>query len=108
MMMMAGIDKPRSDTFESLMAKGIILCGSPTTVARQAKEWHKRGVGHLLMMNQAGVLSPELTRRSMKLFAEEVYPELRELDPHSQVQREPAHSPEPAAAVQQRVGNAEG
>src|SRR5687768_15963389 len=52
-MMMKGIDKPRDDSFESLMAKGIILCGSPTTVARQAKEWHQRGVGHLLMMNQA-------------------------------------------------------
>jgi hypothetical protein len=107
MMMMAGIDKPRGDTFESLMSKGIILCGSPTTVARQAKEWHKRGVGHLLMMNQAGAMSPEVTRRSMELFAKEVYPELRELDSHSRVAAD-GDAREPAAAVQQRVMNAEG
>ena len=33
------------------------------------------------MMNQAGTLSPELTRKSMKLFADEVYPQLKELAP---------------------------
>jgi len=108
MMMMSGIDKPRGDTFESLMAKGIILCGSPTTVAKQAKEWHNRGVGHLLMMNQAGAMSPEVTRRSMELFAKEVYPELRELDSHSRLGAGSTSAREPAAAVQQRVGNAEG
>src|SRR5581483_2493781 len=107
MMMMGGIDKPRGDTFESLIAKGIIICGSPTTVAKQAKEWHRRGVGHLLMMNQAGAMSPEVTRRSMELFAKEVYPELRELDSHSSVAAAgPAR--EPAAVVEQRVMSAEG
>jgi hypothetical protein len=75
LMMMAGIDKPRTDTFESLCEKGIIIAGSP----RKIKEWHNRGVGHMLMMNQSGVLSAEQTRRSMKLFAEEVYPELQAL-----------------------------
>jgi alkanesulfonate monooxygenase SsuD/methylene tetrahydromethanopterin reductase-like flavin-dependent oxidoreductase (luciferase family) len=107
MMMMRGIDKPRDDSFESLMSKGIILCGSPTTVARQAKEWHKRGVGHLLMMQQAGAMTPEVTRRSLELFAKEVYPELRELDAHSQVDGS-GQVKEPAVAAQQRIMNAEG
>jgi alkanesulfonate monooxygenase SsuD/methylene tetrahydromethanopterin reductase-like flavin-dependent oxidoreductase (luciferase family) len=75
------MDKPRGDTFESLMEKGIVIAGSPTTVAKRIKEWHRRGVGHFLMMNQAGSLSAELTRRSMELFAREVYPELKELAP---------------------------
>jgi len=79
MMMMAGIDKPRGDTFESLCEKGIIIAGSPKTVAARIKEWHNRGVGHMLMMNQSGGMSAEQTRRSMKLFAEEVYPELKDL-----------------------------
>ena len=51
-----------------------MIAGSPTTVVKQIKEWHNRGIGHLLMMNHAGSLSTELTRRSMKLFAEEVMP----------------------------------
>ena len=30
-------------------------------------------------MNQSGIMNAEQTRRSMKLFAEEVYPELQDL-----------------------------
>jgi alkanesulfonate monooxygenase SsuD/methylene tetrahydromethanopterin reductase-like flavin-dependent oxidoreductase (luciferase family) len=81
MLIMSGVDKPRGDTFDSLREKGVVIAGSPKTVVEQVKKWHDRGVGHLLMMNQAGSLSPELTRKSMKLFAEEVYPELNELAP---------------------------
>ncbi|MBM2809679.1 MAG: monooxygenase [Chloroflexi bacterium] len=83
MAFLAGIDKPRGDTFESLREKGIIIAGSPTTVAKQIKQWHERGVGHLLMMNHAGPMGAEMTRKSMKLFAEEVYPEVREMAPIS-------------------------
>jgi hypothetical protein len=71
-------------------------------------EWHKRGCGHLLMMNQAGMLSPELTRTSMKLFAEEVYPALKELDSHLMPGAEEPYGREPAAAIQRRVMHAEG
>jgi alkanesulfonate monooxygenase SsuD/methylene tetrahydromethanopterin reductase-like flavin-dependent oxidoreductase (luciferase family) len=107
MMMMAGIDKPRGDTFDSLRAKGIVIAGSPKTVLEQCKEWNRRGVGHLLMMNQAGSLDTEKTRRSMKLFAEEVYPELMALDPHMAASQS-ATTAEPAPAVQERVMRAEG
>ena len=106
LMMLAGASKPYGDTFETLMAKGIVLAGSPTTVARQAKEWHKRGVGHLLMMNHAGAMSPERTRRSMELFAKEVYPELKDLDPSLAVVD--PYGREPAASIQRRVMGAEG
>jgi alkanesulfonate monooxygenase SsuD/methylene tetrahydromethanopterin reductase-like flavin-dependent oxidoreductase (luciferase family) len=107
MMILSGIDKPRGDTFESLMSKGIVIAGSPATVTKQIKEWHKRGVGHLLMMNQAGVLSAELTRRSMKLFAEEVYPEIRGLSNAPDVD-DAAPASEPVPLVQERVTRAEG
>jgi alkanesulfonate monooxygenase SsuD/methylene tetrahydromethanopterin reductase-like flavin-dependent oxidoreductase (luciferase family) len=106
MMILSGIDKPRSDTFESLMSKGIVIAGNPTTVTKQIKEWHKRGVGHLLMMNHAGALSEELTRRSMKLFAEEVYPEIRELG--NTPDQDGATAAEPAPTVQERLMRAEG
>ena len=108
LMMLAGASKPYGDSFESLMAKGIVIAGSPDTVRRQCMEWHKRGCGHLLMMNQAGSLSPELTRKSMKLFAEEVYPALKELDPHLKPGGEEPYGREPAAAIQRRVMSAEG
>jgi hypothetical protein len=36
-------------------------------------------VGHLMMMMQAGFMPTEHTRKSLKLFAEEVYPAIREL-----------------------------
>jgi alkanesulfonate monooxygenase SsuD/methylene tetrahydromethanopterin reductase-like flavin-dependent oxidoreductase (luciferase family) len=108
MMIMKGVDKPRGDTFDSLRSKGIVIAGSPTTVLEQCKEWHRRGVGHLLMMNQAGALDTEKTRRSMKLFADEVYPELKALDPHMVDGAAPGMPAEPEPAVAERVMRAEG
>jgi alkanesulfonate monooxygenase SsuD/methylene tetrahydromethanopterin reductase-like flavin-dependent oxidoreductase (luciferase family) len=106
MMILQGVDKPRGDTFDSLRSKGIVIAGSPKTVVQQIKEWHKRGIGHLLMMNHAGTLSTELTRLSMKLFADEVYPEIREL--RDADLDGTGRSAEPAPAVQERVMRAEG
>jgi alkanesulfonate monooxygenase SsuD/methylene tetrahydromethanopterin reductase-like flavin-dependent oxidoreductase (luciferase family) len=107
LLMLSGVTKPYTDTFESLMAKGVVIAGSPTTVLKQVREWHNRGIGHLLMMNQAGTLSAELTRRSMKLFAEEVYPEVREWGPTPTEAAEP-FARDPATAIQERVMRAEG
>jgi alkanesulfonate monooxygenase SsuD/methylene tetrahydromethanopterin reductase-like flavin-dependent oxidoreductase (luciferase family) len=107
LMILSGQDKPRSDTFDSLRSKGIVIAGSPKTVLEQCKEWHKRGIGHLLMMNQAGVLDTEKTRRSMKLFADEVYPELKALDPN--LVAEPAASiPSPSASIPSPAGRGPG
>ena len=57
MMVLSGIDKPRGDTFESLMEKGIVIAGSPTTVAKKVKEWHRRGVGRDLGLQARRALS---------------------------------------------------
>ena len=71
--------RPR-ESWEELQAQGLVICGSPKTVLKRVRELHERlGVGHLLMMNQAGFMTVEETRRSMELFAKEVYPELRRL-----------------------------
>lgn len=68
-------------SYESLMDQGVIIAGTPAKVLAKVKYLHDRcGVGHLLMMNQAGFLTSKETRRSMELFATEVYPELRDLE----------------------------
>ena len=67
-------------SWEQLKAQGVVICGSPKTVTEKVKYLHERcGVGHLLMMNQAGFMDAAETRRSMELFAREVYPEIRSL-----------------------------
>jgi alkanesulfonate monooxygenase SsuD/methylene tetrahydromethanopterin reductase-like flavin-dependent oxidoreductase (luciferase family) len=67
-------------SWEELKAEGVVICGTPKTVLDKVKYLHQRcGVGHLLMMNQAGFMTAQETRRSMELFAKEVYPEIRKL-----------------------------
>ncbi len=66
--------------WEQLKAEGVVICGSPKTVTEKVKYLHERcGVGQLLMMNQAGSMTAQETRRSMELFSREVYPEIRTL-----------------------------
>jgi alkanesulfonate monooxygenase SsuD/methylene tetrahydromethanopterin reductase-like flavin-dependent oxidoreductase (luciferase family) len=72
--------KPYRDSYEGLQAKGIIMVGSPDTMIKKITYLHERcGIGHLLMMNQAGFMPTEKVRRSLELFAKEVYPAIREL-----------------------------
>lgn len=81
---MAG--KPYRDSFESLQAKGIVMVGSPETMIKKITYLHERcGIGHLLMMNQAGAMPTEKVRRSMELFTREVYPAIRQLGETSAV-----------------------
>lgn len=79
-MMLGLAGKPYKDSFESLQEKGIVLVGSPETMIKKIKYLHDRcNTGHLLMMNQAGFMSGEKVRRSMELFAREVYPAIKDL-----------------------------
>jgi alkanesulfonate monooxygenase SsuD/methylene tetrahydromethanopterin reductase-like flavin-dependent oxidoreductase (luciferase family) len=63
--------------------KGNLFCGNPDTVARQIKMFHDHvgGIGHLMLMGQAGPMDSPDVVKSLTLFAKEVYPRVRELSP---------------------------
>ena len=57
------------------MNNGLALVGSPETVARQLQEQHDL-IGHDIFCARHlfGYMSPEVARKSIRLFAEEVMP----------------------------------
>ena len=66
------------ETWEQVVEGRYAIVGSPATVAEQLSEaLHKLGCGNILGLFQLGTLPDELTRSSMKLFADEVMPVLR-------------------------------
>jgi alkanesulfonate monooxygenase SsuD/methylene tetrahydromethanopterin reductase-like flavin-dependent oxidoreductase (luciferase family) len=72
--------KGYADSYETLQEKGIVMVGSPDTMIKHIRTLYERcGVGHLLMMNQAGAMPDHQVRKSLDLFAREVYPAIREL-----------------------------
>ncbi|HTQ34467.1 MAG TPA: alpha/beta fold hydrolase [Stellaceae bacterium] len=65
-------------TAEMLIESGTALIGSPKTVLAGIEKMRERtGFGILVCLLQFGVLSDELTRRNMDMFAAEVMPHLR-------------------------------
>jgi alkanesulfonate monooxygenase SsuD/methylene tetrahydromethanopterin reductase-like flavin-dependent oxidoreductase (luciferase family) len=74
-------DAMRKQSIEYLRDQGVIIYGKPDDVAKQIKRLYGLvgGFDHLLMMGQAGHLSHEMTKRSMTLFAKEVYPQVKDL-----------------------------
>jgi alkanesulfonate monooxygenase SsuD/methylene tetrahydromethanopterin reductase-like flavin-dependent oxidoreductase (luciferase family) len=78
--MASGERRAYGDSYEMLSEKGILLAGTPDQMIEKITYLYERcNTGHLLMMNQAGFMSAERTRRSMELFAREVYPAIRGL-----------------------------
>jgi alkanesulfonate monooxygenase SsuD/methylene tetrahydromethanopterin reductase-like flavin-dependent oxidoreductase (luciferase family) len=73
----------RAKGIEYLREQGVIICGTPDSVAAQIRRFYELvgGFNHLLMMQQAGDLSHEQTVRSMTLFAKEVMPQIADLEP---------------------------
>ncbi|HXQ52146.1 MAG TPA: LLM class flavin-dependent oxidoreductase [Stellaceae bacterium] len=71
----------RQGSLEQLRDQGILISGTPDSVARQVKRFYDfvGGFDHLLMMDHAGFMSHERTVRSMTLFAKEVYPQIKDL-----------------------------
>ena len=66
-------------TAEGLIESGTAVIGSPKTVLAGIERMRERtGFGILVALLQFGVLSDDLTRRNMDLFAAEVMPHLRE------------------------------
>jgi alkanesulfonate monooxygenase SsuD/methylene tetrahydromethanopterin reductase-like flavin-dependent oxidoreductase (luciferase family) len=80
---MLGVMKAKSaigtqQTIDSVIEKGMFICGSPQTVRKSLAEYHSQiGFGHLLTMLQFGTLPAELTRKNMEIYAREVIPHLR-------------------------------
>ena len=74
-------DAMRKQSIEYLRDQGVIIYGKPDDVAKQIKRLYGLvgGFDHLLMMGQAGPLNHEMTKRSMTLFAKEVYPQVKDL-----------------------------
>ena len=67
------------------------MVGSPAKMIKKITYLHERcGIGHLLMMNQAGSMPTEKVRRSMELFAREVYPAIRHLGEKTEAAPRPA------------------
>jgi hypothetical protein len=57
-----------------------MMVGNPDTMIEKISYLHERcGIGHLIIMNQAGFMPTDKVRRSLELFAKEVYPAIREL-----------------------------
>ena len=68
----------RRQTVDDLMASGTAVIGSPKTVRAQIERVReKTGFNRLVSMLQFGVLTDELTKRNMEMFAAEVMPHLR-------------------------------
>ena len=66
-------------TAEGLIESGTALIGNPRTVLAGIERMRERtGFGILVALLQFGVLSDELTRRNMDMFAGEVMPHLRD------------------------------
>ena len=74
-------DAMRKQSIEYLRDQGVIIYGKPDDVAKQIKRLYGLvgGFDHLLMMGQAGHLNHEMTKRSMTLFAKEVYAQVKDL-----------------------------
>ena len=70
-------------TVEDLMATDTVFAGTPDDVFAQIKDFNTRmgGVGHLLFFGQGGHLDHKDTVENITLFAREVAPRLRELNP---------------------------
>jgi hypothetical protein len=65
-------------TAAGLIDSGTALIGSPKTVLAGIERMRERtGFGILVALLQFGILSDELTRRNMDLFATEVMPHLK-------------------------------
>lgn len=64
----------KQQTYNDVMQSGLHLFGSVETVANKIVELHHMGLNHLMLLQNFGMLEPELVKISMKLFIEKVKP----------------------------------
>src|SRR6185312_11841227 len=77
----------RQGTVDGAIAAGTMFAGTPDQVVAQIKKhWeYTGGYGQLLIMGQAGFLEHDDTVHSIKTFAREVYPRLKEMYPDTTI-----------------------
>jgi hypothetical protein len=65
------------------MAQGILFAGNPDSVYRQIMEFYDKvgGFGHLSLVGRSGFMTHAESEKSIRLFATEVLPRLREIKP---------------------------
>ena len=86
---------PWKGGFDTLQAGGGLMSGSPDTMIRKITYMYERyRMGHLLFMGRTGAMPTAKVRRSLELFAREVYPAVR----HLGAENEPLEDTLPAAA----------
>jgi alkanesulfonate monooxygenase SsuD/methylene tetrahydromethanopterin reductase-like flavin-dependent oxidoreductase (luciferase family) len=86
--MLRGAEHPMSAfgkraSVESAIEAGIMFAGTPDQVLKQIKKHydHVGGYGHILIMGQAGFLEHDDTVHGIRMFAREVYPQLKAFYP---------------------------
>jgi alkanesulfonate monooxygenase SsuD/methylene tetrahydromethanopterin reductase-like flavin-dependent oxidoreductase (luciferase family) len=67
--------RERSRSYDFWIDNGLALVGSPETVIRKIQEQHDL-IGHDVLCTQHGFgqMAPELVKKSIRLFGEEVIP----------------------------------
>ena len=80
--MRGGSGVPLTATVDDQIARGNVFAGNPDQVFEQIKAFweYSGGFGNMLMMGHAGFLNNEETIKSMRLYANEIFPRLKDLE----------------------------
>ena len=72
-----------ASSVEDFIQAGLLFCGTPDQVYRQATEFvdHTGGLGNLLVQFQAGALGHKETVDNLTMFSREVLPRLKDYSP---------------------------
>ena len=77
----AGRSPYGSNDIDSLIERGVLICGTPDTVYEQLVRLYKAvGFGHLLGHFHAGFMGYDETAKSVSLFGREVQPRLAQIE----------------------------
>ena len=65
------------------MARGLLFAGNPDTVYQQIMEFYNKvgGFGHLVMIGRSGFMTHAEVEKGIKLFGQEVLPQLKAIAP---------------------------
>ena len=68
----------RQQVYDDILTSGLALFGSVETVAEKVITLHKMGLRHVSLLNNFGLMDPKHVSQSMRLFAQEVMPRVRQ------------------------------